>query len=172
MTMTLRRLRPEDRYDLASLANNKKIWDNLRDQMPHPFGLHDADAFIKAKMHQEHDYVFVIAKDDKLAGMIGLHPQKDVYRNSLELGYWVGEEYWGQGLASKAVRSILEFGFSLSNINRIFAGVLAYNKASMKVLERNGFQLEGIARKASTKNDVIWDEWRYAILKEEFDSHR
>lgn len=166
--ISLRKLRPEDRWQLAEQANNKKIWDNLRDQMPHPFSLEDADRFIELKKDQEHDYVFVIEQDNQLCGMIGLHPQKDVYRKSLELGYWIGEKHWGKGIATKAVELAIRFAFSELHVNRVFAGVLEYNMASAKVLEKNGFIHEGIARKASIKNNQFWDEWRYAILKEDF----
>ena len=103
MELKLRKLREEDRSQLAELANNKKIWNMLRDQMPHPFTLEDADRFIAAKKDQIEDYVFVIEMDGDLCGMIGLHPQKDVYRKSIELGYWIGEPFWAKGIASRAV---------------------------------------------------------------------
>lgn len=167
MEINLRKLEPRDGSQLAALANNKKIWDFVRDHMPHPYHLEDAVKFIELKKDQEKDFVFAIEADGQFSGMIGLHPQGDIYRRSLELGYWIGEPYWGRGIASAAVRSILEFGFSQPGINRIFAGVLETNAGSKRVLEKNGFVFEGIARKAAWKNNVLLDEWRYGILKEE-----
>ncbi len=168
MNIKLRKLTEEDKYRLAELSNNLKIWSKLRDMMPYPYSLDDAIRFIELKKDQEHDYVFAIDYNGQLCGMIGLHPQKDIYRLSLELGYWIGEPYWGKGLASKAVALILDFAFTIPDVNRVFAGALEHNIGSIKVLEKNGFKLEGIARKAVIKNDVIRDEWRYSILKEEF----
>jgi RimJ/RimL family protein N-acetyltransferase len=168
MELKLRKLREEDRFRLAELANNKKIWDNLRDQMPHPFRLEDADRFIKIKKDQIEDYVFVIEYEGELAGLIGLHPQKDVYRLSLELGYWIGEPFWGKGLATESVKQVLDFAFNNLDINRIFAGALEHNEGSKKVLLKNGFLFEGIARKAVVKNEVIMDEFRYGILRQDY----
>jgi len=170
MGIKIRRLREEDQVQLTELANNKKIWDNLRDMMPHPFELKDAQNFIANKKDQKEDYVFVIEYESNLSGMIGLHPQNDVYRLSLELGYWVGEPYWGKGIASEAVRQVLEFAFDNLEYNRIFAGALEHNEGSKKVLLKNNFVFEGIARKAVVKNDVIMDEWQYGILKQDYES--
>lgn len=169
MELKLRKLREEDRSQLAELANNKKIWNMLRDQMPHPFTLEDADRFIASKKDQKEDYVFVIEVDGNLCGMIGLHPQKDVYRKSIELGYWIGEPYWAKGIASRAVALVLDYAFSHLDVNRVFAGVLDNNEGSKKVLLKNGFIQEGIARQASYKNEIFYDEFRYAILRQDFE---
>ena len=168
MNVSIRKIEARDREDLAALANNRKIWNFVRDHMPHPYRLEDADKFIAMKGNQKDDYVFAIAVDDLFSGMIGLHPQGDVYKRSLELGYWIGEPYWGRGLATEAVRQVIEFGFSLEHINRIYAGVLETNLASKKVLEKNGFAFEGIARKAAWKNEQLLDEWRYGVLVDDY----
>jgi RimJ/RimL family protein N-acetyltransferase len=161
--ITLRPLELGDISELAALANNKNIWNNVRDQMPHPYSEKDAMRFVDLKMHQEQDYVFAIVFKGKFSGMVGLHPQKDIYRLSAELGYWIGEPYWGNGLASKAVDMIVKFGFDELKLNRIFAGVFEHNDASKRVLEKNGFIKEGVSIKAAIKNGVILDEWRYGI---------
>jgi len=168
MAIQIRKLTINDREALASMANNRKIWNLVRDKMPHPYSLEDADRFIAMKKDQLEDFVFAIDCDSRFSGMIGLHPQGDVYKRSMELGYWIGEDYWGRGIASEAVRQILEFGFSLEGINRIFAGVLENNSASKRVLEKNAFVFEGIARKSAWKNEELLDEWKYSILKEDY----
>jgi len=91
--------------------------------------------------------------------------QQDVYRKSVEIGYWLGEPFWGMGIATKAVGLIASHAFEDLGLMRIFAGVFEYNIGSMKVLERNGFQKEGIAKKAVFKSDKFWDEHRYYKLK-------
>lgn len=170
MGIQLRKLKLNDREALASMANNRKIWNFVRDKMPHPYTLEDADRFIAMKKDQLEDFVFAIDFDDCFSGMIGLHPQADIYKRSMELGYWIGEDYWGRGIASEAVKQVLKFGFSLNGITRIFAGVLENNSASMRVLEKNSFVFEGIARKSAWKNEQLLDEWKYSILKEDYDA--
>lgn len=169
MDLKIRKLVPEDYKTLAVLANNKNIWNKLRDHMPHPFAESDAHNFIASKKDQKEDYVFAMDWNGDLVGMIGLHPQNDIYKLSAELGYWVGEPYWGRGFASEAVRQVLDFAFRQNLYLRIFAGVLDGNQASMKVLKKNGFQFEGISKKAVIKNNVILDEHRYAIIDENFE---
>jgi len=164
MKIHLRKLKDDDYISLARYANNKKIWNNLRDMMPHPYTEEDARRFIEMKKDQKEDYVFVIEYEGRLAGMIGLHPQGDIYRKSFELGYWVAEEFWGGGIATDAVKQILAISRSMEGYNRVFAGVLAHNEASKAILLRNGFQMGGIARQAAFKNGKVVDEWKYAYV--------
>ena len=162
--ITLRRLEPSDKTQMAQLANNKKIWDNVRDAFGHPYTEKNAEEFIQYQAKSKTEKVFVIDGNGELCGLIGLILQKDVYRKSAEIGYWLGEPFWGKGIATKAVKLITEYAFDVLKITRIYAGIFEYNIASMKVLEKNGFQNEGISEKAVFKNDKIWDEHRYSKL--------
>ncbi len=94
--ISLRRLKTEDAQDLTNLANNKKIWGNVRDLLPHPYRLEDAEKFIKFALKKSADYHFAIDLRNEFCGVIGIHPQKDVYRKNVELGYWLGEPYWNK----------------------------------------------------------------------------
>ncbi len=162
----LEKLCTDDAEPLALLANNKRIWDCVRDHMPHPYTLEDARAFIERSEEEEPPHTFaIINAENRLCGVISLIPQDDVYRISAEIGYWIGEPYWGQGIATQAVALMTLYGFEQLNLERIFAGVFDFNLASMKVLEKNGYQKEGVLRKAAIKNGVIRDEHRYAILR-------
>ena len=163
----LRPLRPEDADNLSSLANNVKIWLNVRDMFPHPYLLENADHFIKFYLEQTDDYVFAIEERGRFCGTIGLHSKQDVYRKNLELGYWLGEPFWGKGITTIAVSLISEFAFNQANFKRIYAGVFEYNKASMRVLEKTGFSKEGIRKKAIFKNGSFWDEHMYGKVKPE-----
>jgi RimJ/RimL family protein N-acetyltransferase len=93
-------------------------------------------------------------------------PQTDIYRLGAEIGYWIGEPYWGQGIATKAVELVTEYGFNRLGLERIYSGVFDFNKASQKVLEKSGFTLEGIFKKSVIKNGRIINEYRYAKIKE------
>lgn len=164
--ITLRKLKPFDKTQLAQLANNKKIWDNVRDQFGHPYTEKNAEEFIQRQANSDTEKVFAIDLNDELCGLIGLILQKDVYRKSAEIGYWIGEPFWGKGIVTKAIELIVEYAFEELKLIRIYAGVFEYNTASMKVLEKNGFQKEGISKKAVFKNGKICDENRYALLNE------
>jgi len=161
----IRPLNLSDKSELANLANNKKIADNLRDYFPYPYNENDADYFIRLTEKEKPKQNFGILYNGKLCGVIGLIIQKDVYRKSAEIGYWIGEPYWGIGIATKAVELITDYSFNTLDLNRIFAGVFEFNIASMKVLEKNGFKKEGIFKKAVLKNGKFFDEHRYYKLK-------
>jgi len=162
------KLRPfalSDIQRLAQLANNKNVWDNLRDYIPHPYTEKDAEDYIIFCNNQNPMTNFAIAYNDELVGTIGLILQKDVYRKSAEIGYWIGEPYWGKGIVTKAVELIVEYGFKNLDIIRIFTGVFDFNIGSQKVLEKNGFEKEAIFKNAIFKNGKICNEVKYAKIK-------
>jgi len=155
-----------DKSRFALLANNKNIWNNIRNRMPHPYEESDAADFIKMATNKKPNTILAIEWKGELVGAIGLHPEdeSDVYAGTAEMGYWVGEPFWGRGIASKAVAIMIKYGFEELKLRRIFAAAYAYNIASMKVLEKNGFQKEGISKQAVIKNGKIWDEHRYGLV--------
>lgn len=161
----IRTLRYADREQLTKLANNKKIWLNVRDMFPHPYTIEDAEKFIDMVKLQDPQVTFAIEYDFKFVGAIGMVLQQDVYRFSAELGYWIGEPYWGKGITTLAVRLICDYAFNKLNMEKLFAGVFQGNEGSKKVLEKCGFQLEGIAKKAVFKNNTFLDEYRYGKVK-------
>jgi len=161
----LRPVRYADRETLAELADNKNIWNTLRDMFPLPYTVDDADRFIDMVKQQDPQVTFAIEFDYSFVGVIGLVPQPDVYRKSAEIGYWIGEPFWGQGITTRAVNLATQYAFETMNLERLFAGVFEGNEASKKVLEKCGFVLEGIGRKAVFKNDRFMDEYRFGKLR-------
>lgn len=162
----IRSLKSSDKSDLVKLANNKKVWDNLRDHIPFPYSDKDAEFFINLTQKEDPKQNFGIEYKGKICGVIGLTIQKDIYRKSAEIGYWLGEPFWRKGIASKAVELIVEYGFKDLNLIRIYTGVFEFNIASMKVLEKNGFKKEGIFKNAIIKNEKIYDEHRFYKLSD------
>jgi RimJ/RimL family protein N-acetyltransferase len=160
----LRPLQASDRKAFALLANNKNIWNNVRNRMPHPYTEEDADEFILMATTIGGPTIRAIILDGTLAGVVGLHPAHDVYEGTAELGYWIGEPFWGRGLASAAVKEIIQIGFKELKLRRIYASVYDYNTASMRVLEKNGFENEGVAKAAVLKNGKVFDEVKYGLL--------
>lgn len=169
MKVNLHRLSLSDAPEIARLINNRKIWDNLRDFIPNPYGVEDGEFFVNLTQKENPPQTFGIVLDEtQLCGVIGLVIQQDVHRFSAEIGYWIGEEYWGKGIGTQAIHLMVDYGFNELSLNRIFSGVFEYNQPSMRILEKCGFMKEGIFKKAVFKNGNFYDEHRYAILKPEF----
>lgn len=163
--IALRKLEKTDRTTIVELINNRKIVDNLRDRIPFPYTLSDADFFIDLSEKQPVQMTFGITYNNELCGVISLVEQEDIHRLNAEIGYWIGEKYWGKGIVSEAIKQITAYGFNTLKLERIYAGVFDYNRGSMRALEKNGYALEGIHRRAVVKNDMIYDEYLYAKLK-------
>ena len=165
--IALRKLIPSDKVRLADLANNKKIWDNVRDYFPHPYTVEDADKFIEITEKEAPQTTFAITFNDEFVGITGLILRTDVHRKSAEIGYWIGEPYWNKGITSQAIKLLINYGFNNLDLIRIDTGVFESNKASCRVLEKSGFEFEGIFKKSIIKNGIIFNEMRYGIIKKE-----
>jgi ribosomal-protein-alanine N-acetyltransferase len=161
----LRPWRPEDADDLVRHANNRRIWLNLRDGFPHPYTIADADRWLNLANAQPPTRNFAIVVEGEACGGIGLLPKDDVYFRSAEIGYWLGESYWGRGIVTEAVTAVVEYAFGAFEICRIYAGVFDYNKPSTRVLEKAGFTFEARLHKSVTKAGRTVDELIYAIVR-------
>ncbi|MDZ7607584.1 MAG: GNAT family protein [Cyclobacteriaceae bacterium] len=163
----LRTLRYSDKESMAILANNKRIWNNLRDEFPYPYTENDALKFIDGVKVKEPQVDFAIEYEHRFTGVISLMPQKDILRHSAEIGYWIGEPFWGKGIASAAVALLVHYGFKTLGLQRIYASVFEGNVASQKVLENCGFLLEGTFRKGAFKNNRFLNDLRYGITRDQ-----
>jgi RimJ/RimL family protein N-acetyltransferase len=163
------RLRPFRQGDQAAIvrhANNRKIWINLRDRFPHPYTLTDADAWIRQVACQDPPTQCGIEVGGEMAGGIGLTLQEDVHRRSAEMGYWLGEPFWGRGIMSEAVPAFTAYAFAAFDLCRIYATVFEWNPASARILEKAGYVLEGRLRKSVTKDGRTIDQLLYACIRE------
>lgn len=156
MKIALQPWKEKDIPSLVQLANNFNVWITLRDSFPHPYTRKDAEGWI-AFNRPDSLTNFSITVDGSLAGGAGIVLKNDIYRKNAEIGYWIGEPFWGKGIATEAVRQLLVYTFSTFDIIRVYAEVFANNPASMKVLEKNGFEEEAIRRKAIIKNNQLLD---------------
>src|SRR4030095_3454311 len=105
----LRPLYDNDANVLAELANNKKIWDNVRDLLPFPYNIEDAIHFIKLTQKENPQMTFAIEYDKQFCGIIGLIAQNDVYKRTAEIGYWIGEPFWNKGIATVSVKLLTDY---------------------------------------------------------------
>ncbi|MEI7906191.1 MAG: GNAT family N-acetyltransferase [Bacteroidota bacterium] len=161
----LRPWRTGDETSLEKHANNRKIWRNVRDHFPNPYTRGDAMRWILHASSALSENVFAICVDGNAVGSIGLVAKDDVYRKSMEIGYWLGEEFWGRGIMTEAVGAVSQYGFDRFDIVRLYADVFEWNNASMRVLEKNGYVFEARLKKAVIKDGMITDALIYAKLK-------
>ena len=162
---TIREWRVGDETSLVRHANNHKIWLNVRDAFPHPYTTADAEDWIRKASSDDPMISFAIEVDGQAVGGIGLVPQTDIFRRSAEIGYWLGEAYWGRGIVSEAVSAFTEWAFANFDLCRIYAGVFEWNPSSARVLEKAGFEFEGRMKKAVIKEDRTGDELIYATTR-------
>ena len=135
--------------------------------VPHPYTEKDADFWIKLSQEETGGIPtqFAIENDGEYIGGIGLHPDSSkpgVKPYKSEVGYWLGEPYWGKGHASVALQKILEYAFKDLKMVRVYAYTFVGNERSDHLLERNGFECEGLLRKSHKKDEKIFDSKLYA----------
>jgi RimJ/RimL family protein N-acetyltransferase len=165
MYISLRPWSKEDLDELVRLANNPNIAQFMADVFPHPYNADNGKAFIEFANSKDPASIFAIIVNERAVGSIGLHMQADILRKNYEIGYWLGEEHWGKGIAPEAVKQITEYGFANLDCMRIFARIFGNNLASQKVVQKAGFKLEGKFDKTIYKNGEFIDELIYAVRK-------
>lgn len=164
---SIRSFRSADVDAIVKYGNNPNVSLQLTDRFPYPYTREDAEAWVDFARDQDPETLFAIDNGRELIGGIGLIPQDDVYSRSAMLGYWLGESFWNLGIASLAVRAIVDWAFAELDLIRIFAFVFESNTASTRVLEKTGFTLEGTMRRAVFKRGRLMDQALYAILIDE-----
>lgn len=145
MNVEIRKWKPEDAKFLAKALSNKKVLNNLRDGLPYPYTEKDGADYIDAMLTADPNstFAYAIIIDGKVAGSIGAFRQSNIHFRTAELGYYLGEEYWGNGAMTQAVQLLTKKLFDETDILRIYAEPFAYNTGSRRVLEKAGFQFEG-----------------------------
>lgn len=161
----LRNYHIEIAQQYAEYRNNPIIFDNGYNKIPNPFTLKDAKAFISLQLKEKPAHRKLIYWNNQFVGEIGIHIKDDVFILSAEMGYFIGEPFWGNGIATKAIKLMTDYAFNNFNIIRIEAGVFAFNKPSMRVLEKNNFHLESIRKNAVLKNGKVIDDYIWIKLK-------
>lgn len=164
---TIRSWRKGDVDSIVRMANNRAVARNLRDRFPYPYGKKDAKAWIRTARAARPETVFALEVDGEAVGGIGLHPQQDVHRRAMEVGYWLGEPYWGRGIVTAAVRAMTRYAFETFDVARVYAYVYEWNPASARVLEKAGYRLEGRLRKAVTKEGTTMDMLVYGFTEDD-----
>jgi RimJ/RimL family protein N-acetyltransferase len=154
-----------DAVAVQRYANNRSIWQNLRDAFPHPYTLEDSHGFLRHVTNENPAATFAIALPSEAIGCIGLQMGSDVHCKTAELGYWLGEPFWGRGIMSEAVVALTRWAFGAFPLERIYAEPFADNPASVRVLERSGFVCEGRLHSSIFKDGRHLDSSLYSRLR-------
>lgn len=162
----IRPWRESDAESLAVHANNINVARNLRDRFPHPYTRKDAREFLKFATSLEDESNLAIEVDGAAVGAIGYLPGTDVERFSAEIGYWLGEEYWGRGIVTEALVLMTAHAFERARLLRLFALPFADNVPSARVLEKAGYVCEARLRASSVKFGEPKDQLLYARIND------
>ncbi len=159
----------KDKKNLILFLSDKEIYNNTL-RLPYPYTSKDADWWIKYVDENRKKSGLLLnfairTRDKKLIGGISYHMKYGVTSHKDELGYWLGRDYWNKGIMSRVVKSFCSYGFDSLHLIRIEATVFEHNLSSSRVLEKCGFQYEGILKKYYMKDDNFIDVRLYAITK-------
>ena len=172
-TWELRPWRDDDAESLAQYANDPLVARNLTGKFPSPYALQDARDYIRRNQADEQTpggrFCHCIAVNGAAAGSIDVIPGEDVYRRTAVLGYWIARDFWRQGIMTAAVGQFVREAFRRLDIVRISADAFSRNAGSRRVLEKNGFILEGIRRKNLWKDGELCDDCLYGLLREDLE---
>lgn len=168
--LILRPFAMADSEDVRRLAGERDIADTTLN-IPHPYEEGMAEKWISTHSagfdeNTSHTFAITYRIDGKLLGAVGLTVQRSHSR--AEIGYWIGKPYWGNRYCTEAARAVIEYGFTVLRLNRIFATFMTRNPASGRVMEKLGMKSESIMRQHYKKWDKFEDMAMYGILKDEW----
>lgn len=165
MEFKLREWQHTDLESLVKYANNYNISRFLTNQFPHPYTREDGEAFLASVTEGTPLHVLAIEINGEAAGSIGVFPQTDIHCKNAEMGYWLAEPYWGQGIMTRAIAQMTDYAFAHFDVNRIFARPFGTNPGSQKALQKAGFTLEARFTDALYKHGEYMDELVFAIRR-------
>ncbi len=162
--ITLRPFKTDDAERLVQLANNVNVSRYLTYLFPFPYTQEDAEWWISTGSSQGGAVSRVVELNGEFVGGVGVTRLKAWKNHQAEIGYWLGEPFWGQGIATEALKQMTVHAFDTMNVKKLFAPVLKPNIASMRVLEKCGYEREGEFRMEVFKNGQFYDTVQYAKL--------
>lgn len=167
--LRLRRITPADAEDIYRIFSDDEV---LRYDDVDPFAsLEYAVQFIHwvDRRFEHRDSVrwgLALRSDDRVIGTLGF-PLFDDRGFRAVVGYELNRDYWRRGFMSEALQAAIRYAFTELNVNRIEALVLPQNRASIGLLEKTGFQQEGLLREYAFFRGSFHDHYLYSLLKKE-----
>ena len=163
----LRSLRLDDAPAIALHANDAAVAGNLHDGFPQPYNLAHAEAWCGGQ-HREpaFGHVWAITVDDVAIGCVGVLPGSGLLACNAEVGYWIGQAFWGRGLATGALDLASAWAWDqLPAVQRLFAPIYARNPASQRVAAKAGYTLEAHIPRSRIKNGEVIDVVQWAAYQ-------
>lgn len=170
MDISVRQWKKSDAPALSKLLSNTDLLDNLRDGIPYPYTESDALEYIESMLSADPNetFAYAVIQNGEVIGSVGAFRQANIHRQTAELGYYLARAHWGKGIMTEAVRQICDIIFLKSDILRIFAEPFDYNIGSRRVLEKAGFQFEGVMRQNAVKNGKVIDMRLYSLTRDDW----
>lgn len=161
----IRSWQPGDESALAANISNPNITRTLAARQPRTYTEEHAKAWIDLCALEADPVNFAITHGPDVIGSVGLTLQRGARRQSAEVGFWIAEERWGQGIATQVLQAFSEYAFTQFGLLRLHSYVFDGNTASIRVLEKAGYIYEGTLAASITKDDAIIDELVYALVR-------
>lgn len=158
----LRPWRATDKANLVRHADNRRVWRNMTHTFPHPYTADDAELWLQIAANPGASIQLAIDVGGEAVGGIGAIAGEGIYRATAQFGYWLGEAWWGRGIATAAAKALAARIGSEHLFARLEAQVFEWNPASMRVLEKAGFHRDAVLRSAATKDGVLLDTVLYS----------
>lgn len=155
----------EHRAGLLRIADDERIARNMTDMFPHPYTVAEADRWLALCALDNLPIHFAVLSDGEVAGGVGGTLKEDILAGTAELGWWIGHPFWGNGIATVAVRRLIRYCFEDLEMARVEAGVMRRNRASARVAEKAEFDLEGVAKQAYLKNGERFDRLLFGLVE-------
>jgi ribosomal-protein-alanine N-acetyltransferase len=171
--LALRWIRAEDVDDFYAVYSNPEV---MRYWSTPPLPNKDAASKLISEIHEGIErkdilkWGIALLSNDRLIGSVTLFHIDFTHRRT-EIGYAQGRAYWGNGYMQEALRAVLNYAFEILNLHRIEADVDPRNDASVRTLERLGFQREGYLRERWQVNGEIQDAFYYGLLRTDWDNN-
>jgi ribosomal-protein-alanine N-acetyltransferase len=169
--LTLSPTRRADKPALLEYLNTRDIYETTLN-IPFPYLKSHADYWLRRRAEQRQrlakEVCFALRNSaGKLIGAISADSFEPGSSHKAEIGYWLAKPFWGCGIMTDAVRTYVDYAFHELGVVRLTAHTFEFNLASARVLEKNGFQLEGRLRKHLMKDGKLIDARFYGLLKED-----
>lgn len=166
----LRFPKPEDAEKIAFYANNRKIWLNVTDNFPHPYTLEIAQEWISKRTSVQPIQDAVIVYKGEPVGWIGISMGTNIWTIKGEIGYWIGEPFWGKGIMSQVLSPFVDYCFqNIPQLHKINLYAYTRNVASIRLFQKAGFHFEANLMQNCIKDGVIEDEVGYYLLRSQWE---
>jgi len=160
--VTFRDMQSSDKALLVQYLNNPNVTKYLSSRIPRPYSYSDAEWWVTTG--SKVGIVKAITYKNEFVGVIGVTPGEHENSRSAEIGYWLCESCWGNGIATVTVETMTNNIFTNTDIIRLFAPIFSTNVASINVIKKCGYKLEGVNEKAIYKDGKYMDSHLYAKI--------